>query len=108
MNPCVFRTGDHLKILQPIIERVLITVVDEPSSRDRAIRGFPREARAITPISVFALDLDVTVLRAAGTNRLSEGMRMRAAPFSNIEAVRLILMAFAVLAAALRIMRNSS
>ena len=107
MNPCVLAASDQLEISQPIIERILIAMMDQPPSRDRPIRRFPCEARAIAPLPIIALDLGVAILDATGTDQLGEGMWMRAAPPSNIEAIRLILMAFAVLAPALHIMRHS-
>jgi hypothetical protein len=53
-----------LKVLQAVIERILVPVMNEKAARDRPVSSFPDNAGAIPPLAVLALDLHMAVADA--------------------------------------------
>lgn len=56
--------GDELQITEPVVERVVIPVVDNVAVRERAVCFLPNDPRSVAPFTIGTSDLHATVADA--------------------------------------------
>ena len=94
----VLRARHHLQILQTIIMRVFVSVVDKVQGRDRPVCGFPDDTSTVAPLAIGALDLGMPIADTRTPNGASPRRGFPPRKFFDSEAIELPTVSFPVLA----------